>query len=245
SYNEALKLDANNAEAYLSRAFAHRQLKEFPQAIADCTAALAIAPDNAAGYVSRGIAYHETGAHAKAIADYTEALARGRKEASVYVSRGIAYHEAGKYAKAVADYDEAIRLEPTNSGAYNNRAMSQRKQGELAAAVADYETAIKLDRTSGYAYSGLAWIWATATDAGTRDGKKAVSYAQKGCELTEWTHPYNLNALAAAYAEVGRFDQAVRWQQKALSYADSFPPAEAEKARFRLKLYQAGQPYRE
>jgi tetratricopeptide (TPR) repeat protein len=185
------------------------------------------------------------GAHAKAIADYDEAIRRGSTGGTVYLSRGIAHHESGDYDKAIADFDEAIRRDPENSGGYNNRAMSHRKKGDLTAAIADYEMAIKLDRDSGYAYSGLAWIWATATDPSLRDGKKAVAYAQKGCELTEWAHPYGLNVLAAAYAEVGRFDHAVRWQAKALDFSESFPPAEAEKARFRLKLYQASQAYRE
>jgi tetratricopeptide (TPR) repeat protein len=245
SYDAALRLEPNNAPTYLSRAYAHRQLRNFAQAIADCTTALRLDPENATAYTSRGIAYHEAGDYDKAIADYDEAIRRGATEVAVYLSRGIAQHEAGAYDKAIADFSEAIRREPNNSGAYNNRALSHRKKGAIAAAIADYEMSIKLDRTSGYGYAGLAWIWATAIDPALRDGTKAVSYAQKGCELTGWTHPYCLSVLAAAYAETGRFDQAVRWQQRALDFAATFPKGEADKAAFRLKLYQARQPYRE
>lgn len=244
NYDEALRRDPTNAAFYLSRAFAHRQLRNFALAVADCNSALQLAPDNSAAYVSRGIAYHESGEQAKAIADYNAAIQRGDTTASVYVSRGVAHHETGDYARALADFDEAIRKEPDNSAAYNNRAMTHRKKGDLPAAIADYEQAIKHDRESAYAYAGLAWIWATALDPAVRDGNKAVNYAQKACELTGWERPYCLNALAAAYAEAGQFDQAVRWQAKALGFA-GFPPAEAGKAEVRLKMYRARQPFRE
>jgi len=51
-----------------------------------------------------------------------------------------------------------------------------------------------------------------------------------------------MDTLAAAYAEAGDFDAAVKWQQKALAIiADSYKP----ECRTRLELYKSGKPYRE
>ena len=160
-------------------------------------------------------------------------------------NRGIAYHESGDYDKALADFAEAVRLKPTDAAMYNNRALSYRKKGEYAKAIADYESAIQQDRGSAYAYAGLAWIWATCPEGKMRNGQQAVVFGQRGCEMTGWNQPFCLNALAAAYAEAGRFDQAVRWQEKACRYQEGVPKAEQEKAELRLRLYRAGLPYRD
>jgi hypothetical protein len=77
-----------------------------------------------------------------------------------------------------------------------------------------------------------------------RDGRKAVELAKKACELTEWKDAAVLATLAAAYAEAGQFDEAVKWQKKALEDKD-FAASDGEKERTRLKLFEARKPYRE
>ena len=75
-----------------------------------------------------------------------------------------------------------------------------------------------------------------------RDGSKATTDAIRACELTDHTYPGFLDTLAAAYAEAGRFDDAIKWQQKVI---DMVPPDEKPEYESRLKLYQAGKPYRD
>lgn len=57
---------------------------------------------------------------------------------------------------------------------------------------------------------------ATCPETKLRDGSKAVTSATRACELTQWKKGRPLAALAAAYAESGDFQSAVRWQQKAI-----------------------------
>jgi tetratricopeptide (TPR) repeat protein len=77
-----------------------------------------------------------------------------------------------------------------------------------------------------------------------RDGKKALEYAKKACELAEDTDPDLFDTLAAAYAENGNFAEAVKWLKKGLESPD-FTKDRREKALSRLKLYERAKAYRD
>ncbi len=147
-----------------------------------------------------------------------------------------------EYDRAIADYNEAIRLDPKFTAAYTNRGIAWRSKGEYDRAVADYSEAIRLDPKNIYSYNARAWIWATCPNAAFRDGNQAVASATRACELSDWKDPGNIDTLAAASAEAGDFEQAVRWQTKAI---DLLPDAKKKADyRTRLELYQAKKPYR-
>ncbi len=92
-------------------------------------------------------------------------------------------------------------------------------------------------------FNSLAWLLATCPDEEHRDGSQAVQHAIRACELTEWTNPHCLGTLAAAYAEMGEFPKAVRWQAEAIEAATAdYDVAAAQR---RLGLYKAARPYRQ
>ena len=74
-----------------------------------------------------------------------------------------------------------------------------------------------------------------------RDGARAVELARRGCELTNWQDPNILDTLASAYAECGRFEEAVAWAIKSLELAD----ADIKEAVCRhVELFRKGRPAR-
>jgi hypothetical protein len=76
-----------------------------------------------------------------------------------------------------------------------------------------------------------------------RDGTKAIAAATKACELTNWNNPIMLSVLAAAHAEAGDFEAAVKWQTQANSLTNT--PAEKSFSESRLTLYRERKPTRE
>jgi TPR repeat protein len=91
--------------------------------------------------------------------------------------------------------------------------------------------------------NSLAWILATSANPANRDGSNAVVFAEKAVAATNRKVPTNLDTLAAACAEMGQFEKAVSTLQIAIALLK----AEEERVnnyRSRLKLNEAGKPYR-
>ena len=72
-----------------------------------------------------------------------------------------------------------------------------------------YYQALQLNTNSAIVLNRLAWLRATAADPRLRNGEEAVRLAERACRLTQYKEAILIGTLAAAYAEVGRFDKAV------------------------------------
>jgi tetratricopeptide (TPR) repeat protein len=161
-------------------------------------------------------------------------------DAKFYNSRGIAYGQKGQYDRAISDFNRAIELNPNDHKAYNNRGIVCRLKGQYDQAISDFNRAIEINPLDAEAYNNLAWLFATAKVPLYRNGKKAVELALKGCELSNWRKGEYLDTLAAAYARVGDFDKAVKWEEKALESPNLARPSEYQK---RLNLYRERKPW--
>jgi tetratricopeptide (TPR) repeat protein len=157
---------------------------------------------------------------------------------------GAAYAARGDFDRAVAEFTRLIQLDPQDAANLIKRGAAYMSKKDWDSACSDFSDAIRLAPEDGDAYSVLAWLWATCPEAKFRNGDKAVEYATKACQLTLWEDANQFESLAAAYAETGKFDEAVEWQTTALQSPD-FPEEQREDAERRLKLYKEGKPHRE
>lgn len=146
------------------------------------------------------------------------------------------------------DTDIAGRVQSAKKAlarAYYYRGKSaERCAGAYGEAIADYEAAMRVDRDYALAFADLARLQATCPAAEFRNGAKAIKNATKACELTNWKSYVYVDTLAAAYAEAGDFDSAVKWQKKAIDLLpEQKSPDCLKDIEARLRLYQSDKPY--
>jgi len=216
---------------------------DYDSALARFAEAIRLDPKYVPAYVNRGDIYKNKGEYDRAIADYGESIRLDPGHVPAYINRGLAYAAMHNNDKAMADYNQAIQLDPKSRLGYINRGLLHEAGGDYQGAFDDFEKAIQLDSGDAYACNNLAWLLATCPKAAFRDGRKAVEFANKACELTRWKNPAWVDTLAAACAEAGDFAQAIKWETSYLE-APSLPKSNAAEATSRLKLYQARQPFR-
>jgi protein O-mannosyl-transferase len=120
------------------------------------------------------------------------------------------------------------------------------QQGDFAGAVNCYRLALKTHSHLADLLNNLAWMLATCPDASVRNGPEAVQLAEKACRLTYYRTTPAVGTLAAAYAEAGRFDDAIAMAQKACWLASEPDQQELLKRNQELlALYLKHQPYHE
>ena len=118
--------------------------------------------------------------------------------------------------------------------------------GQSDAAVTQCREALRLQPDSPLALVNLAWILATDPSDHVRNGPEAVTLAERACHLTQFRDPSFLVTLAAAYAEAGRFEDAIRTAGEARDLARTAGNQKlAGKNQKLLEMYRAGKPYHE
>jgi tetratricopeptide (TPR) repeat protein len=194
-------------------------------------------PKNLDYIMARGYAWIQLKAWAKAEADYTEALCLDPNSIGSYRNRAIARDQQGTWATAAADCTELLQRDPKDVVAYRSRADAWNRLGKWEKALSDLDELLRLDPKSVHALTTRAWIRVSCRDKTFRDGPSAVADATRACELKEWKDPWCLGVLAGVLSAVGRFDDAVKWQKKALE-DPAYAKIEGEHARNRIRLFE-------
>jgi len=212
--------------------------------LADLDLAHQIAPDNTAVMLLRAGIYHELDQPDKAIAELEELRRLKPKNPLVLMQLGMAYSVEKKSQQAIEAYSAMLVEAPDAWPALRGRGDAMLNLGRQVEAVADYEKVLKLRPKDAGTMNNLAWVLATSPDEKLRDGRRAIEMATEACELTEYKQAHILSTLAAAYAETGDFDSAVKWVEKGLEVG-SEDESLKEPLEKELEGYRDGKPWRE
>ena len=222
------------------------QLGKLPEAIGHFEQALRIKPDYAEAHFNLGNFLQQAGKLPEAIGHFEQALRIKPDYAEAHLNLGNALLQAGKLPAAIGHYEQALRIKPDDAAIHYNLAFALGLEGAAAEAAAHYAGAIRIQADFPAALNRLAWIRATSEDPRLRNGPEAVRLAQRACQLTGHREVNALDTLAAAYAEAGRFAEAVQTARQALDLAtQQNEPGPAEFIQAKLRLYEARKPFHE
>jgi tetratricopeptide (TPR) repeat protein len=158
----------------------------------------------------------------------------------------LALSNAGRLDEAVAHFKIVLQSQADDPEMNFDIAVALNGLGKTKEAIQHYRHGLLAAPDSPDALNNLAWILATNPDAQLRNGRDAVDLAEKACRLTDNKRAMFLGTLAAAYAEAGRFTEAVPTAEQAIRLADVMnQPELAAKNRQLLELYRSGKPYRD
>ena len=189
---------------------------------------------------------------------------------AAYYNRAISYQMQENWPACIKDLDASIRLKPDVFEPRFIRSITYRRVGNYAASLQDLNVLVNTARhleNPGLEVLYLndrAWVLATAPDASVRNGKSALVDARRACDLSHWKRSDTLDSLAAAYAESGDFNSAIRYQQQAIDLGKSnadeeqqskdavlkkdlvaHTPARLKSFAQRIELYKQHHPYRD
>lgn len=222
------------------------------EAIIEHAKALKLRPDSAEVYSDLANALLQNGQIEEAIADYKKSLAIDPRDQVTHYNLGnVLLHQTGQLDEAIHHLEQCVEIEqslkrPENVYAYYDLGVALYKKGRFQESVAHYEKALQIQPQFTAAQSNLAWALATCPEASVRNGLRAVELAQESNRITGDRNPVTLRTLAAAYAEAGRFPEAIETAQRALEMATVQSDAGlVEALQVQVALYQAGKPFRE
>lgn len=206
--------------------------------------ATVLAPRSPEAFYRLGAALSAAGVHREAEAEYRRALALAPDHPEATNNLAVALVAQGRAAEAVAVLERALRLAPADVDAQRNLALALHEAGRDAEAVRILSRALAAAPEDAALLNFMAWMRATSPEPGVRDAGEAVRLAERANAAASHADPQYLDTLAAAYAEHGRFDDAVRTARRALALApgDSNLARDVER---RLALYERALPYRD
>ncbi len=203
-FDEAIRLDSNDAGIFNNRGNAYDNKGEQDRAIQDYDQAIRLNPNLAAVFFNRGGSYNKRGQYDRAILDYDQAIRLDPTLTTVYSERGNAYDNKGEHDRAIQDFDQAIRLDPNDAKLFNNRGDAFEGKGQHDRAIQDYDQAILLspNRSVLYYNRGNAYYKKGQSDRAIQDYDEAIRLDPNNAKA--------FNNRGIAYKIKGQFDRAIQ-----------------------------------
>ncbi|MBX3421705.1 MAG: tetratricopeptide repeat protein [Pirellulaceae bacterium] len=215
--------------------------------------AIQLEPQFADAIYNKGIALESLDRREEAIRLFEQAIRLKPTLGGAHSRLAQYYVDCGNVDKATYHFGQAIALVAEPALLHFEYGQLLVGQGDTLGAIAQYRAALKLDSGIVLAANNLAWLLATDSRPEVRSVAEAIQIAEKLAERIsrspDDTHTEAevtiLDTLSAAYAEAGRFDEAVRTAQRGLEIASLLADTSlTEMMQSRIELYRTGKPFR-
>jgi tetratricopeptide (TPR) repeat protein len=245
AYTKMMQGDPQNPLRHDAVATLYLDAGRYDEAIAEFRQSLQLNPDSAPTQYNLGFALSARGRREEAIAAFQAALRIDPDYAQAHNNLGALLQIGGQQDAALEHYRRAAALRPDNVESHTNLGQLLSIRGRPAEAAAQFAEALALRSDNIQALAGLAWIRATASDASLRNSVEAVSLSERADAASRHQDVIAIDALAAAYASAGRYDDALTAARAGLELATAAGRLDvASQFRQRMELYQKGQPLR-
>jgi tetratricopeptide (TPR) repeat protein len=210
------------------------------------THALAVTSNNDVALNNLGIIFLDKGQLDDAISKLQAAIDLRPENAPAHDNLAKALLKKGQVAEAMVHYRKFLELEPASVEARNTLGTVLIQQGHVREAVEQWQEALATQPENGNAASNLAWVFATCPEDSIRDGTRATELGERALRISGGKIPMIYKVLAAAYAENGRFTDAVETAQRGADLATiQGNPDLAAELQSNIALYQSGRPLRD
>jgi tetratricopeptide (TPR) repeat protein len=158
---------------------------------------------------------------AEAMANFREAISLRPDYQDSHYNLGVLLFKKGEVDNAITEWRNTLSKYPNDPGTNLNLANALVQKGLFREAISRYEITLRSEPDSPLGLNNLAWLLAAAPDGSLHDGARAVELALKANQVSKANNPFFIRTLAAAYAEAGRFDDAVKTAQEASELANA------------------------
>ncbi len=249
-YEQALEVDSDNADVHTNYGKLLARMENSEGARTHLERAVELAPEHAYALTNWGVFLAKEGDFSGAISPLQKAveLQPTRADSQFHLARALRKSSGGSrqvLRAAMEHYQRAVDINPGFLAARYQLAILLQSEKRLNEAVEQLRVVANGDSGNSAAANNLAWILATSSDEGLRDGVNAVGYAENAVRVTKREDPEMLDTLAAAYASVGRFPDAVKAATEGLALMDDPSHPVAVGLRERRKLYEQDLPFRD
>ena len=206
---------------------------------------VAVTPENGSAHFTLGLGYEHAGDTNRALVCYRVAKQLSPSDAQIRSCLASLLMKQNQLGAAETEYAGLIALNEKDFTPHAALAGVLAAQGRAEESLAQLNVATQLNPASVEVLNNLAWALATSARAELRDGPRAVTLAQRACELTQFEQTRFLGTLAAAQAETGKFDDAILTAQKACNRATKNGETNLlQRNQELLELYRAHKPAR-
>jgi len=234
-FEATLKIAPDHWRALHNRGVSRAQAGQFADAFDDFDRVLQLNPQFAKAYSNRAMLFVQAKNLDEAIADFERSIDLDPTLVAGQIGLGRISHMLGQLEKSLQHVSKAVELDLDNANILCSRADLYADMGRYGDAMVDYAHAIDLDLECAHAYRNGAWLLATCPEEQFRDGENALLGAQRAIEFGYGQRHVVLDTLAAALADLGRFEEAIQSLEEAIELA----PQESRAAYLaRLRLYE-------